>query len=58
MKFLKTIISKLGQGLAKRDTFVSGLRSVLLGRKLDEELIQEIERRLLQADVGVQATAS
>jgi fused signal recognition particle receptor len=29
---------------------------VLLGRKLDEELIQEIERRLLQADVGVQAT--
>lgn len=56
MKFFKTIISKLGQGLAKtRDTFVSGLRSVLLGRKLDEALIDEIERRLLQADVGVQA---
>mgnify|MGYP001337599006 CR=1 FL=1 len=57
MKFFKGIISKLGQGLAKtRDTFVSGLRSVLLGRKLDEDLILEIEKRLLQADVGVQAT--
>ena len=58
MKLFKSILSKLGQGLSKtRDSFVSGLRSVLLGRKLDEALIEEIERRLLQADVGVQATS-
>ncbi len=57
MKLFKSILSKLGHGLSKtRDSFVAGLRSVLLGRKLDEALIDEIERRLLQADVGVQAT--
>jgi fused signal recognition particle receptor len=36
---------------------VQGLRNILTGRKLDEELINEIERRLLQADVGVKTTA-
>lgn len=58
MGFFKSVISKLTHGLTKtRETFAAGLRSILLGRKLDEELIQEIERRLLEADVGVQATA-
>ena len=36
---------------------MQGLRNILTGRKLDEELINEIERRLLQADVGVKTTA-
>ncbi len=58
MSFFKTIISKLKQGLDKtRESFVSGLRSILLGRKLDEQLISEIESRLIQADVGVKTTA-
>jgi fused signal recognition particle receptor len=57
MGFLKSVISKLTHGLSKtRETFAAGLRSILLGRKLDEDLIKEIERRLLEADVGVQAT--
>jgi fused signal recognition particle receptor len=35
---------------------VGGIRSMLLGRKLDEQLIAELEKLLLQADVGVGAT--
>jgi len=58
MAFFKTIFSKLREGLDKtRETLVSGLRSLLTGRRLDEALIAEIERRLIQADVGVKTTA-
>jgi fused signal recognition particle receptor len=56
--FFKNIVSKIKQGLEKtRETLISGLRSMLLGRKLDEALIQELERRLIQSDVGVKTTA-
>jgi len=34
-----------------------GLKSLLLGRRLDEGLISELEKALLQADVGVAGTA-
>ena len=34
----------------------SGLRSLLAGRRLDDELIDEIEASLIGADVGVKAT--
>lgn len=58
MGFFKNIVSKIKQGLEKtRETLVSGLRSMLLGRRLDEALIEELERRLLQSDVGVKTTA-
>lgn len=54
------VISKFKQGLEKtREAFVSGtlgLRNLLTGRKLDEGLIDEIERILLSADVGVVGT--
>ncbi|HRJ51100.1 MAG TPA: signal recognition particle receptor subunit alpha, partial [Phycisphaerales bacterium] len=54
MGFFKTIISKLRQGLERtRESFVTGIRSILLGRRLDEDLIAEVERRLLESDVGV-----
>ena len=65
MAFFKSILSKiatglttgLASGLAKtRDTFVAGLRSLLLGKKLDDALIAQIEQRLLQGDVGVKTT--
>jgi fused signal recognition particle receptor len=57
MSFFKSIFSKLKSGLEKtREVFVSGLRSILLGKRLDENLIKEIETRLLQADVGVKTT--
>lgn len=60
MGFFKSITEKLKQGLAKtREALVTGaqgLRNLLTGRKLDEALLDEIERRLLQADVGVKTT--
>lgn len=61
MGFFRSIVDSFKQGLAKtRDAIVTGaqgLRSILTGRKLDEALIDEVERRLLQADVGVKTTA-
>lgn len=57
MKFLKSVYSKVKEGLAKtRDTFVGGLRSMLVGRKLDDGLIRELEARLIQSDVGVKTS--
>lgn len=58
MAFFKSVISKLKKGLERtRETLVSGLRSMLLGRRLDEALIGELEARLIQSDVGVKTTA-
>lgn len=54
MSLLKSVFSKVKGGLTKtRESFVGGLRSVLLGRKLDEAMIRELEARLIGADVGV-----
>jgi fused signal recognition particle receptor len=62
MGFFRNIVDKFKQGLQKTReavvTGVQGLRNILTGRRLDEELINEIERRLLQADVGVKTTAT
>ncbi|MEM9560430.1 MAG: signal recognition particle-docking protein FtsY [Planctomycetota bacterium] len=45
------------KGLSRtRETFVAQLRSMLTGRTLDDALIKDIERRLIEADVGVVAT--
>ncbi len=64
MSFFKRVISKassavtstLSAGLAKTREAIGGVTSMLLGRKLDEDLIRELERALLQADVGVAGT--
>lgn len=60
MGFFSKAVDKLKQGLTRtREVLVegvTGIRSMLLGRKLDEQLIGELETRLLQADVGVAAT--
>lgn len=57
MGLFKSIISRVRQGLGKtREVFVASVRSLLLGRRLDENLIGELERRLLEADVGVKTT--
>lgn len=57
MGFFSSIVSKLKSGLEKtREVFSSGLRSLLLGKRLDEKLIDEIQTRLLQADVGTRTT--
>lgn len=57
MGLFSAITAKIKGGLAKtREVFVTGLRSLLLGRKLDEATIREIRRRLIEADVGVKTT--
>jgi len=50
--------SRLKRGLGRTsDTLVQGLGNVFLGRKeIDAELLEELESRLLLADVGVDAT--
>lgn len=57
MALFRAITDRLKKGLGKtRDALVSSLRSVLTGRTLDEALIREVEKRLIQSDVGVNAT--
>lgn len=50
--------ARLRQGLAKTGSnFGEGVASLFLGRKaIDDELFEELETRLLLADVGVEAT--
>ena len=50
--------NRLKKGLAKtRDNFVGQISGLLrVGRKIDEELMEEIEEILIQADVGVNTT--
>lgn len=56
MGLFKSVFNKLKTGLTKtRSTFVGQLRSVLSGKPLSPELLREIERRLISADVGVKA---
>lgn len=57
MGFFKAVISTLKTGLTKtRDAFTGGLKNLVTGRALSEELISDVELMLLQADVGVAGT--
>ena len=57
MRFFRKAAQAVRQGLARtRSVLGSGLRSLLAGRRLDDELIDEIEASLFGADVGVKAT--
>jgi fused signal recognition particle receptor len=57
MGLFKAAFGAIKKGLTKTAEFLgSGLRSLLHGRALSEELIDEIEARLIAADVGVKAT--
>lgn len=59
MGLFKSALGKLRKGLGRtREAFVGGLRSMLLGRQLDEALIEELESRLIQSDVGVRTTSA
>jgi len=56
MALFRKAIDHLAKGLARtRERFVSGLRSLLSGRELDEDLLDELEAQLIQADIGVAA---
>ena len=48
------VISKFAKGLAKtKSGFVEGLSGVVRGRKIDEDVLDEIEEKLILGDVGV-----
>jgi len=55
-----SFFSRLKAGLGRtRSGFTAGLGSLLLGKKeIDDELLEEIETRLLTADVGMSATTT
>ena len=48
---------KLKESLAKtRDSLLGRIGQVITGRKIDDQLLDEIEEILLKADIGVAAT--
>ncbi len=56
-KALGQSVEKLRTGLTRtRDALVGSLRSLLTGRKLDQQLLDELRQRLITADLGVAAT--
>lgn len=57
MAFFRSALDAIKKGLARTAQVLgSGLRTLLHGRPLSEELIDEIEVRLIAADVGVRGT--
>ena len=54
MALIRKVMEKLSRGLSRtRDRFASTLRSLLSGRTLDSDLLDELEAVLIQADMGV-----
>ncbi len=54
MSLFKSVFNKIRKGLAKtHEEFVGGLVTILSGKQLSRELLADMERRLIQADVGV-----
>ena len=52
-----SLFDRLKTRLAKtRGNLLGGLADLFLGRKIDDDLLEELETRLLLADVGVEAT--
>lgn len=50
-------LRKVKNGLSKtREVFVGGLRSMLIDRVLNDELLEELESRLIGSDIGVETT--
>ncbi len=54
-----SLLSKLSQGLAKtRAGLIDGLAQAVRGRRIDEELLSELEERLILGDVGAAVAES
>lgn len=57
MGFFKSVFSKIQQGLQRtRDVLLADVRSFLPGRKIDEELLGQLEGALLKGDLGPAVT--
>lgn len=55
MAIFRGAFDKLKKGLTRTREAFGGLRSLLSGRRIDEDLLRDLERRLIESDVGVQA---
>lgn len=56
MGLFRGAIDKLKKGLTRtRESLGGQLRSLLSGRRIDDELLKDLERRLIESDVGVRA---
>ena len=56
MALFKKALEKLAAGLGRtKQMFVGPLKSLLVGRRLDEDLLAELEEKLIEADIGVKA---
>ncbi len=54
MALFRKTIEKLAAGLSRtREKFVGSLRSLLAGRTLDDSLLEDLEAKLIEADMGV-----
>ena len=59
MGIFRSTISRIRKGLARTaGSFGGGLRSLLSGRSIDDQLLDDLEAILIGADVGVEATSS
>jgi fused signal recognition particle receptor len=57
MGLFRSTVSAISRGLARtREALAGGLTTLLRGRPLDDDVIDQVERHLLTADVGVRAT--
>jgi fused signal recognition particle receptor len=53
MGLFKAVFDKLKSGLTKtRQQFVGGLRTILSGKQLSAELLEQLERRMIESDIG------
>ena len=56
MAFFSKAIAKLAAGLARtKEKLFGTLKNLLTGRKLDEDLLNELEQKLIEGDLGVAA---
>ncbi len=56
MALFRKAVGKLAAGLSRtRQMFVGSLRSMLAGRQIDEELLEDLCAQLIQADIGVKS---
>ena len=56
MALFKKALAKLAAGLSRtKQVFVGPLKALLAGRKLDVNLLDELEEKLIEADIGVKA---
>ena len=56
MALIRKAIEKIAAGLSRtRARFINPIRTLLAGRQLDENLLYDLEAKLIEADIGVAA---